>query len=172
VNRLVVLALVSVLGAFTCWRGLAGSRDVSRDLAREAKRCRALDQDSYQCRQRIEAKQLVVAEVIAGRMGLARAARRFAEINAASAEETGTAATSISFADEEACSRSVLSWVRSALVNDTAQSARILPALEEAYRQSFQPVLTAGNGQLSSPGVQDVSPRPTPEKVAARQGPP
>jgi hypothetical protein len=145
VNKLALLAVLVVLGIFACWRGFAGSGDTSRDLAREAKRGQALEQQTSQIQRRLEAKQRVIVEVVAGRMGLAKAARRFAEINADGAEEIATAPAYLSFDVEAACSRNVLNWAGAALASDSAQAARILPALEEEYRQRFQPS-KSGNG--------------------------
>lgn len=136
-NRIVVLALLTILGSLACWRGFAFNGDVSQDLAREAKRRQALEQDDYHSLRRIEAKQLVIAEVVAGRMGLIKAADRFAAINATSAEETVPAPSYIRFADEKACAQSVLSWTRAALAKDPTQASRLLPVLEEEYRQHF-----------------------------------
>jgi hypothetical protein len=138
VNKLVVLAMLALMGVFACWRGLAGSGGVSQDLAREAKRSQTLEHESHLAQRRVEAKQLVIAEVIAGRMGLAKATRRFAEINATGTEDAEAPLTYLSFNDEEACSRNVLKWARAALAGDAKQAARILPALEEEYQQRFK----------------------------------
>jgi hypothetical protein len=100
----------------------------------QGERLRARD-DEAECatHARMEARQRVADEVIAGRVGLLEAASRFHDLNQADPDALRTLGYAYRAApDDELCCRQVISWVESRLMDTSAgEAASVRARLEE-----------------------------------------
>jgi hypothetical protein len=129
----VLLAPLAI--GLACWYACPGGADwsLARELLREQRRGEALDRREQAVGRCLEAKERVAAEVIAGGLPLAEAARRFGEIGEAAGDSGVGGARRV--CGERGLCLNVLRWVAQGPAG--SEWAAALARLEEEYRERF-----------------------------------
>jgi hypothetical protein len=106
-------------------------------LLKEARRSEALDLREEASRRYSQAKHAVTDEVIAGRLSLAEAAERFAQIGDLLDSNEADIGKYIQPVGEEALCRNVILWVSVNLPRASSKREAVLARLKAEYRQRF-----------------------------------
>jgi hypothetical protein len=114
-----------LLGLFSGRDAILG--DVLRKFAVETERERALEASYTSVRRSINGKQVVIAELTAGRLSFAEAASRFQQLQPEFDPRLGGTPSPLSRAQAY---QGVLDWVRSSLYREPQKRAELLPRLE------------------------------------------
>jgi hypothetical protein len=158
-------ALAHGIGQVDTW-GLA------RFLLREVRRSEALDAREEASRRYSQAKHAVTDEVIAGRLSLAEAAERFAQLGELLDGNDTDIGKYIQPDGEQALCRNVILWVSVTLGRGSGEQKAVLARLEAEYRQRFGAAsLSAASADLSAPAKAHRGARPH-RMLARRAGRP
>jgi hypothetical protein len=126
------LFAASALLALLLWYA-AGDPDFLA-LAREANRDEALEKRSRALGRILDGKRQLVAELAAGRLTLAEAARQFRDLNV-QFDDGNLSAHQVATGEEELCRR-VLTWAES-MLQGRPEQARVLSRLRAEFRARF-----------------------------------
>jgi hypothetical protein len=134
------VGLLALAGrALALWHDQAGAWEAARALLREVRRAEALDARDEATRRCNQGKQAVTEQVVAGRLSLAEAAERFAELGQLLDGHGGVVGAYKAPVGAQAVCRNVITWVSAALPAGSSRRAAVLARLEAEYRALFGP---------------------------------
>jgi hypothetical protein len=129
---------VAFVHAFCSWIGEEqwNPRSTGEQFVRESQRRQKLDGDDEIVAYCLARKQQVTADLVAGRLTLAEAARQFHECEAQRDEQLGREVPPLDASRQAAMARTVLRWVAS-FGQDVSARREKLRVLEKEYRVQF-----------------------------------
>ena len=132
------IALVALGGrALALWSGHSDAWVLARQLLAEVRRSQALGAREEASRRYNRAKQAVTDELIAGRLSLAEAAERFAQLSELMEGPNPGIGSYKEPAGEQAVWRNVITWVSARVARGSSQQEAVLARLEAEYRARF-----------------------------------